>query len=159
MLQSRRLCHIRGSACPGQKLEAALLAMADFPGPEVDVLQAFLTHAKIAVVPPPVNVQVIQCQQFIERTVKRIEELDKMRKTQSRRLQEGRQRLQRLQQEAVAGAPTVSDLLTALDMASEVVRLQDPGTIGNEGFRRFLSQSSLPRRQCAGESLKKSRTR
>ena len=41
-----------------QKLEAALLAMADFPGPEVDVLPAALTRAKAAAVPPPVNVQV-----------------------------------------------------------------------------------------------------
>ena len=76
-----------------QKLEAALLAIADFPGPEVDVLQAVLTHAKAAAVPPPVNVQVTQCQQFIERTVKRIEELDRVRETESRRLQEGRQRI------------------------------------------------------------------
>ena len=105
------------------KLEAALLAMADFPGPEVDVLQAAVTRARAAAVPPPLNVQVIHCQQFIEPTVKRIEELDKVREAESRRLQEGRQRLQRLQQEAVASAPTVSDRPAAPHVASEVVRL------------------------------------
>ena len=98
-----------------QKMEAALLAMADFPRPEVDVLQAVLTRAKAAAVPPPLNVQVIRCQMFIER----------VREAETRRLQEGRQRLQRLQQEAVAGALTVSDRPAAPDVASEVVRLQD----------------------------------
>ena len=79
-----------------QKLEAALLALADFPGPEVDVLQAALTRAKAAAVAPPLNVQqVVQCQQFIERTVKRIEELDRVREAESGRLQEWRQRWQR----------------------------------------------------------------
>ena len=52
--------------------------MADFPRPEFDVMQATLTRAKAAAVPPPLNVQVIQCQQFIEPTVKRTEELDKV---------------------------------------------------------------------------------
>ena len=75
--------------------------------------------------PTSVGVQVVQCQQFIERTVKRIEELDRARETESGRLQEGRQRLQRLQQEAAAGAQTVSNRSAAPDVASEAVRLQD----------------------------------
>ena len=57
--------------------------------------------------------------------MRRIEELDRVREAESGRLQEGRQRLQRLQQEAVAGAQTVSDRPAAPDAASEVVRLQD----------------------------------
>ena len=48
-----------------------------------------------------------------------------MRAAESGRLQEGRQWLQRLQQEAVAGAQSFSDRPTAPDAASEVVRLQD----------------------------------
>ena len=84
------------------RLEAALSALADRTGPEVDALTAALARARIAASPPPVDVQVTQCQQFIERAVKRIDDLDKAREVEAVRLQEARDRLQRLQQEAAA---------------------------------------------------------
>ena len=151
--QSRRShSRQRGSGCRNWK---PLSSMADFPGPEVDVLQAVLTRAKAAAVPPPLIVQVIQCQQFIERIVKRTEELHRVREAKSRRLQEGRQRLHRLQQEAITGAPTVSDRPAALDVDSEVVRLQDQvahfqaqlATRASEGVRAtVVVQESLSKK-------------
>ena len=82
------------------KLEAALAALSDCAGPEVDALREALARVKVAASPPPVDIQLKQCQQFIDRTVKRIEDLDKSREVESVRLQEARDRLQRLQQEA-----------------------------------------------------------
>ena len=82
------------------KLETALAALSDCAGPEVDALQEALARVKVAASPPPVDIQLKQCQQFIDRTVKRIEDLDKSREVESVRLQEARGRLQRLQQEA-----------------------------------------------------------
>ena len=72
------------------KLEAALAALADFSGPEVDALTAALARAQVAASPPPVDVQLTECQQFIDRTVKRIEDLDRFREVESIRLQEAR---------------------------------------------------------------------
>ena len=72
------------------KLEATLAVLADVSGPEVDALRNALACAKVAV-------QLSQCQQFIERTVKRIKDLERSREVESVRLQEARDRLQRLQ--------------------------------------------------------------
>ena len=72
------------------RLEAALSALADQAGPEVDALKAVLTRARVAAFPPLVDVQVSQCQQFIDRTVKRMNELDRVREVEAARLQEAR---------------------------------------------------------------------
>ena len=134
--------YIRGTRVRVQKLEAALFAMTDFPGPEVDILQTRQscrgpTSSECAGDTVPTI--------FIERTVKRIKELDRVRETESRRLQEGRQWLQRLQQEAVAGAPTVSDrpghgVRSCLFARSGC---PPPGTAGNEGLKRCPSHSGV----------------
>ena len=58
-------------------------------GPEVDALSAALVRARVAASPPPVDVQVTQCHQFIDRTVRRLEELDRSREEESVRLQGG----------------------------------------------------------------------
>ena len=50
------------------KLEAALVALGDHTGPEVEALTAALGRARAAASPPPIDVQVSQCQQFIDRT-------------------------------------------------------------------------------------------
>ena len=105
------------------RLEAALSALADHTGPEVDALTAALARARIAASPPPVDVQVTQCQQFIERAVKRIDDLDKAREVEAVRLQEARDRLQRLQQEAAAATATVPPAGVP-DAAAEVVHLR-----------------------------------
>ena len=49
------------------KLEAAIEAMGEFQSPEVQFLQSSLARARVAVFPPPVDVQLTQCQQFIDR--------------------------------------------------------------------------------------------
>ena len=105
------------------KLEAALAALADVSGPEVDALRNALARAKVAASPPPVDVQLSQCQQFIERTVKRIEDLERSREVESVRLQEARDRLQRLQQEAAVRVS--APVPVATDASSEVLRLQN----------------------------------
>ena len=87
------------------KLEAALAALSDCAGPDVDALREALARAKVAASPPPVDIQLKQCQQFIDRTVKRIEDLDKSREVESARLQEARDQWQRLQQEATVSVP------------------------------------------------------
>ena len=103
------------------KLEAALAALADVSGPEVDAMRKALARARVAASPPPVDVQLSQCQQFIERTVRRIEDLERF-EVESVRLQEARDRLQRLQQEAARVSAPVP---VALDASSEVLRLQN----------------------------------
>ena len=106
------------------RLEAALGALADHTGPEVDVLTTALARARIAASPPPVDVQVIQCQQFIDRTVKRLDELDKSREVEAIRLQEARDRLKRLQQEAAARATPPPPAVAAPDANPEVANLR-----------------------------------
>ena len=103
------------------RLEAALCALSDHVGPEVDALAAALVRARIAGSPPPVDVQVAQCQQFIVRAVKRINDLDKAREVEAVRLQEARDRLQRLQQEAAAATMTAP---AVPDAAAEVAQLR-----------------------------------
>ena len=93
---------------------------------------------------------------LMQKKVKRIEELDRVREAESGRSQEGRQRLQRLQQEAVAGAQTVSD--RPADAASEVVRLQDQvahfqAQLATKASEGGPCHSGLPRRQFAEESV------
>ena len=102
------------------RLEAALSALADHSGPEVDALTAALARARIAASPPPVDVQVTQCQQFIDRAVKRIDELDRVQEAESVRLQEARDRLQQEAAVAHATAPPV----VVPDAAAEVAHLR-----------------------------------
>ena len=102
------------------KLEAVLAAPADFSRPQVDDL----TAANVAASPPPVDVQLTQCQQFIDPFVKRIEDLDRSREVESIRLQEAWGQLQHLQQEAVARVSVPSPVLT-FDVSPEVARLQN----------------------------------
>ena len=104
------------------KLEAALAALSDCAGPDADVLREALARAKVAASPPPGDIQLKQCQQFIDRTVKRIEDLDKSREVESVRLQEARDRLQRFQQEATVSVPPS---VVASNASPEVVRLQN----------------------------------
>ena len=101
------------------KLEATLAALSDCAGTEVDALRAALARDKVAASPPPVDIQLKQCQQFIGRILNRIEDLDKSREVQSVRLQEARDRPQRLQQEATARA-SVPPAALASDASPEV---------------------------------------
>ena len=91
------------------KLEAAIHAMGKFQGPEVQFLKVALARARVAAAPLPVDVQLTQCQQFIDRATKRIEDLDRARETGSIRLQEAQGRLHRLQQEVAARVSAVPE--------------------------------------------------
>ena len=76
--------HVRGGS--GQSAE---VGSTDCPGADVDTLQAVQTRAKAAAAPPPLDVQIVQCQRFIDRSEKRIKELDKVRETDSGRRKVG----------------------------------------------------------------------
>ena len=78
-------------------------------GPEVQFLQGALARARVAASPPPVDVQLTQCQQFIDRATKLIEDLDRARETESVRLKEAQGRLHRLQQEVAARVSAVPE--------------------------------------------------
>ena len=69
------------------------------------------------------DVQVSQCQQFIDRTVKRMNELDRVREVEAARLQEARDRLQQLQQEP-AVAHTTAPPVGVSDASPEVAQLR-----------------------------------
>ena len=60
-----------------------------------------------------------QCQQFIDRATKRIEDLDRARETESIRLKEAQGRLHRLQQEVAARASSGTN-----DIGAEVAMLK-----------------------------------
>ena len=92
------------------KLEAAIEAMGEFQGPEVQYLQGALARARVAATPPPVDVQLTQCQQFIDRATKRIEDLDRAREMESIRLKEAQGRLHRLQQETESANSGTNDI-------------------------------------------------
>ena len=105
------------------KLEAALAVLADVSGPEVDALRNTLARAKVAASPPPVDVQLSQCQQFIKglsNASKIWRGLEKWRRV---RLQLARDWLQRLQQEAAVRVS--APVPVASDASSEVLRLQN----------------------------------
>ena len=83
--------------------------------------------------PPPVDVQVTQCQQFIDWTVRRIEELDRSRAAESVLLQEARDRLLRFREAAavqVTVLPVVVPDLTQKSDTSQRVGLSVAGTVG-----------------------------
>ena len=70
------------------QLEAALAALADFSGPEVD---AYVSKLKPLL--PPMDVHLTQCQQLIDQTVRHIEDPDRSRAVESFRLWEARLRV------------------------------------------------------------------
>ena len=105
-----------------QKLEADLLSMAGFPGPEVDVLQAGLTRAKAA------RSTSIECaSDSVSANASSSGEAHRGAGQSARsRVQTVAGRAATVvQQEVVAGVPIVSDRPTVPHVTSEVVRLQD----------------------------------
>ena len=91
------------------KLEAAIKAMGEFQGPEVQFLRGALARASVAAPPPLVDTQ-----QFIDRAMKRIEGLDS-------RFVWRRGRLHRLQQEVAAWVSVVPEFaIPGNDSGAEV---------------------------------------
>ena len=80
-------------------LEAAVQAMGDFQGPEMDVLQSALAKAKSAARTRPLKEQIAQNDAFIQRSQKRIASLDRERATEQELLDQALVRQERLKQE------------------------------------------------------------
>ena len=81
------------------KLEKALEVMGECQGPAVEALKAELERTRDAAKPPPINVEVEECRKFIQRSEKRIQELDAERAAEAVALKEVKDRLQRLEVE------------------------------------------------------------
>ena len=69
------------------------------------VLKESLKVAKRAAQVPPVKVQLAQCEQFVARAEKRLATHDEERMSLVQRLEDGKQRLQKLQEEVQSPAP------------------------------------------------------
>ena len=122
----------------------AIEAVGEFQGPEVQFLQGALARARVAASPPPVDVQLTQCQQFIDRATKRIEDLDRVRETESVRLKEAQGRLHRLQQEVAARVSVVPEFAIpgTNDSGVEVAVLKSK-LAKTEAERCFASASAV----------------
>ena len=125
---------------------------------KVDVLQAALTRAKSAAVAPPLNVRVVQCQQFRRADCEAHRGVGQSARSQVRTgCRKGGQRLQRLHQ----GRCRCTIRSRSPRGPGRVIRsgsfarsgCPPPGKVGNKGFRRGPCRIGLPRRQCAGESV------
>ena len=69
--------HVRDSAMQSTQVGSSSRRSEGLLDPKVEVIQEALTSGKVVAVPTPVDVEMVQCQEFIERTAKRIEELDR----------------------------------------------------------------------------------
>ena len=91
-------------------LEAALQAMGDFQGPEVDVLKNSLSRAKQAAQTRPVKEQLAQNDAFIQRSQKRIASLERERAEEQALLDKALVRHERLRQEVAAAEPVPTEV-------------------------------------------------
>ena len=110
--------HVRGSAGQGAETGSSALRNGRLPRPRSQCFASSSITRQSRHGPTSVG-RASRSVPTVERTVKRIEELDRAREAESGLLQEGRQRLHRLQQEAAAGAQTVSNRPALPDVASE----------------------------------------
>ena len=83
------------------RLEKALEVLQDCSGPEIEGLKSALKKAREAAREPPLEKQISECKEFIERSQKRIA-------AETVLLEDARQRLARLEQR-VAAVPTVPE--------------------------------------------------
>ena len=91
-------------------LEAALQAMGDFQGPEVDVLKNSLSRAKQAAQTRPLKEQLAQNDAFIQRSQKRIASLERERAEEQALLDKALVRHERLKQEVAAAEPVPAEV-------------------------------------------------
>ena len=81
------------------KLEKALEVMGECKGPAIEALKAELERTRDSAKRPPINVEVDECRKSIQRSEKRIRELDAERAAEAFALKEAKDRLQRLEVE------------------------------------------------------------
>ena len=111
------------------KLQQALQVLGDTSGPEVEGLRSALEKAKKLSSEPTAEVQITECQNFIARAEKRVADLDVLRAQEVAALEEGRARLQRLQEMAVAQpvpteAPVQESNAEVLFLRAKVAKLE-----------------------------------
>ena len=92
------------------------------PGLAVDALKAELKRTRDAAKRPPVNVEVEECRKFIQRSEKRIQELDAERAAEAVALKEAKDRFQRLEVEQ-AQQPDPTAHPASSEISSEAQRL------------------------------------
>ena len=103
------------------KIKHALQVLGDTEGPEVDGLRAALKRAESDTKVTPIHVQVKECESFLSRARKHMEELDQKRAVVGASISDAEKRLVALKsQEACMSAPSAPS-----DALSEVQRLQD----------------------------------
>ena len=124
------------------KLQRALEVLGETSGPEVGGLRSALEKARKLSSEPAVEVQITECKGFIVRAEKRVAELDAQRAREVAALEEGKVRLQRLEEEAACkvqdGAQSTQAPGAPPDLAAEVEQLQ------KEGDRVAGSESGTP---------------
>ena len=104
-------------------LEVAVKTMGDFQGPEMDVLQSALAKAKQAARTRPLKEQLAQNDAFIQRSQKRIAQLDRERATEQELLDQALIRQEQLKQE-MAVAESVPTEVPMQESNAEVLFLR-----------------------------------
>ena len=103
------------------KIKHALQVLGNTEGPEVDGLRAALKRAESDTKVTPFHVQVKECESFLSRARKHMEELNQKRAVVGASISDAEKRLVALKsQEACMSAPSAPS-----DALSEVQRLQD----------------------------------
>ena len=110
-----RVCHVR--RLPLSSMEECHWR------PDVEALKAELERTRDAAKRPPINVEVEECRKFIQRSEKRIQELDAERAAEAVALKEAKDCVQRLEVEQ-AQQPDPNAHPASSEISSEVQRLQ-----------------------------------
>ena len=129
-------------------LEAALQAMGDFQGPEVDVLKNALSRAQQAARTRPLKEQLAQNDTFIQRSQKRIASLEPERAEEQALLDKALVRQERLKQEVAAAEPVPAEV-PMQESSTEVLFLR--AKVAQLEAERIPIQSegpSTPQRVC-----------
>ena len=90
------------------KLENTLEVLSDSTGPAVDVLKSELEKARQAAKAPPFNVQISSTQDFIQRSERRLAELEAGRTAESKLFEKAIERLRQLEAARCAEEATAS---------------------------------------------------
>ena len=127
-VQSVRLCPEAAKTAARLKvdrLEKAVEALGDYDGPELAGLKQALKKARELAQELPIDVQITQCKEFIERSEKRLAKMEAERIAETKVLEEGRARLFRLEQALSVPVGNVADVtMVAADTEVELARLR-----------------------------------
>ena len=107
------------------RLEKAVEALGDYDGPELAGLKQALKKARELAQELPIDVQITQCKEFIERSEKRFAKMEAERIAEKKLLEEGRARLVRLEQAFSVRVGNVADVsMVAPDTEVKLARLR-----------------------------------